>query len=42
MGKKDNLENWKKNAKNELKTSNVDDIYINTSEGINISHYTLQ
>ncbi len=36
MGKKDNLENWKNNAKNELKTSNVDDIYINTSEGINI------
>ena len=26
MRKKDNLENWKKNAINELKTSNVDDI----------------
>ena len=36
MGKKDNLENWKKNAINELKTSNVDDIFINTPEGINI------
>ncbi len=36
MGKKDNLENWKKNAINELKIPNVDDIFINTSEGINI------
>ena len=36
MGKKDNLENWKKNAINELKTPNVDDIFINTPEGINI------
>ena len=36
MGKKDNLENWKKNAINELKTPNVDDISINTPEGINI------
>ena len=36
MGKKNNLENWKKNAINELKTPNVDDIYINTPEGINI------
>ena len=36
MGKKDNLENWKKNAINELKTPNVDDILINTPEGINI------
>ena len=36
MGKKDNLENWKKNAIHELKTRNVDDIFINTPEGINI------
>ena len=36
MGKKDNLENWKKNAINELKIPNVDDIFINTPEGINI------
>jgi methylmalonyl-CoA mutase len=36
MGKKDNLENWKKNAINELKNPNVDDISINTPEGINI------
>ena len=36
MGKKDNLENWKKNAINELKTPNIDDIYINTPEGIKI------
>ena len=36
MGKKDNLENWKKNAINELKTPNVDNIFINTPEGINI------
>ncbi len=36
MGKKDNLENWKKNAINELKTPNVDDISINTPEGIKI------
>ncbi len=36
MGKKDNLDNWKKNAINELKTPNVDDIFINTPEGINI------
>ena len=36
MGKKDNLENWKKNAINELKNINVDDISINTPEGINI------
>ena len=36
MGKKDNLENWKKNAINELKNPNVDDIFINTPEGINI------
>ena len=36
MGKKDNLENWKKNAINELKIQNVDDISINTPEGINI------
>ncbi len=36
MGKKENLENWKKNAINELKTPNVDDISINTPEGINI------
>ena len=36
MEKKDNLENWKKNAINELKTPNVDDIFINTPEGINI------
>ena len=36
MGKKDNLENWKKNVSNELKTPNVDDISINTPEGINI------
>ena len=36
MGKKDNLENWKQNAIKELKTPNVDDISINTPEGINI------
>ena len=36
MGKKDNLENWKKNAINELKTPNVDDISVNTPEGIKI------
>ncbi len=36
MRKKDNLENWKKNAINELKTPNVDDISINTPEGIKI------
>ncbi len=36
MKKKDNLENWKKNAINELKTPNVDNIFINTQEGINI------
>jgi len=36
MRKKDNLENWKKNAINELKNPNVDDIFINTPEGINI------
>ena len=36
MGKKDNLENWKRNAINELKIPNVDDISINTPEGINI------
>ena len=36
MGKKNNLENWKKNAINELKIPNVDDISINTPEGINI------
>ena len=36
MEKKDNLENWKKNAINELKTPNVDNIFINTPEGINI------
>ena len=36
MEKKDNLENWKKNAIDELKTPNVDDIFINTPEGINI------
>ena len=36
MGKKNNLENWKKNAINELKNPNVDDISINTPEGINI------
>ncbi len=36
MGKKENLENWKQNAINELKTPNVDDISINTPEGINI------
>ena len=36
MGKKDNLENWKKNAINELKIPNIDDIFINTPEGINI------
>ena len=36
MGKKDNLENWKKNAINELKIPNVDDISINTPEGIKI------
>ena len=36
MEKKDNLENWKKNAINELKTPNVDDIFINTPEGIKI------
>ena len=36
MGKKDNLKNWKKNAINELKTSNLDDINIKTPEGINI------
>ncbi len=36
MGKKDNLENWRKNAINELKTPNVDDISINTPEGIKI------
>ena len=36
MGKKNNLENWKKNAINELKTPNVDDIYTDTPEGINI------
>ncbi len=36
MGKKDNLESWKKNAINELKTPNVDDICINTPEGIDI------
>ena len=34
MGKKDNLENWKKNAINELKNQNVDDISVNTTEGI--------
>ena len=36
MKKKNNLENWKKNAINELKNPNVDDIYKNTHEGINI------
>ena len=36
MEKKENLENWKKNAINELKTPNVDNIFINTPEGINI------
>ena len=36
MGKKENLENRKKNAINELKTPNVDDISIKTPEGINI------
>ena len=36
MEKKDNLENWKKNAINELKTPNVDNIFINTPEVINI------
>ena len=36
MGKKDNLKSWKKNAINELKTLNVDDICINTPEGIDI------
>ena len=36
MGKKNNLENWKKNAINELNNPNVDDISINTPEGINI------
>ncbi len=36
MEKKDNLENWKKNAINELKTPNVDNIFIDTPEGINI------
>ena len=36
MEKKDNLENWKKNAIKELKTPNVDNIFINTPEGINI------
>ena len=36
MEKKDNLENWKKNAINELKTPYVDNIFINTPEGINI------
>jgi len=36
MEKKGNLENWKKNATNELKTPNVDNIFINTPEGINI------
>ena len=36
MGKKDNLENWKKNAINELKTPNVDDISVKTPEGIKI------
>ena len=36
MGKKDKLENWKRNAINELKIPNVDDISINTPEGINI------
>ena len=36
MGKNDNLENWKRNAINELKNPNVDDISINTPEGINI------
>ena len=36
MEKKDNLKNWKKNAINELKTPNVDNIFINTPEGINI------
>ena len=36
MRKKDNLENWKKNAINELKNPNVDDIFTNTPEGINI------
>ena len=36
MVKKDSLENWKKNAINELKNPNVDDISINTPEGINI------
>ena len=30
MGKKDNLENWKRNAINELKNPNVDGICINT------------
>ena len=39
MEKKDNLENWKKNAINELKTPNVDNIFINTPEGINIKLY---
>ena len=37
MGKKDNLENWKKNAINELKNQNVDDISVNTPEGIKIT-----
>ena len=36
MGKKNNLENWKKNAINELNNPNVDDISINTPEGISI------
>ncbi len=36
MGKKDKLENWKKNAINELKNINVEDISIDTPEGINI------
>ena len=36
MGKKNNLENWKKNAINELKNPNVGDISINTPEGISI------
>ena len=36
MGEKDNLENWKTNAINELNNPNVDDFSINTPEGINI------
>ena len=36
MEKKNNLENWKKKAISELKTPNVDNIFINTPEGINI------